>query len=71
MMIDNNPSHHGSKEPHGVSQGIDNPHESSCKVVSNVQHGALLPGVDDPVAPHGHSEQHHGNGGVTASKGGP
>ena len=53
------------------TQSIDDPHECSRKVVGNVQHGTLLPGVDEAIAAHSHREQDHGRGGMVSSEGGP
>ena len=52
------------------TQSIDDPHESSRKVVGNVQHGALFPGVDEAIAAHGNREEDHSRGGVVPSEGG-
>ena len=41
-----------------------------CYIVSDVQHGTLLPGVDQAVAPTGQTQQGEGGGGVGASEGG-
>ena len=53
------------------TQSIDDSHQSSRKVVSNVQHGALLAGVDEAIAADRHGEQDHGRGGMVPSEGGP
>ena len=39
-------------------------------IVGDVQHGALLSGVDEAVAPTGQGQQGEGDGRVRASKGG-
>ena len=52
------------------TQSIDDPHQSSGEVVRDVQHGALLPGVDEAVAADSHGEKDHGRGWMVASEGG-
>ena len=54
-----------------TTQRIDDPHESAGEVVSDVEHGALLPGVDESVAAHSHSQQYHGSRWMVSSEGGP
>ena len=85
MIIDDETNDHWSHKAHGVTwsssmikhikllsitQSIDDPHECSRKVVSNVQHGALFPGVDEAIAAHGNREEDHSRGGVVPSEGG-
>ena len=57
--------------PQYYTQSIDHPHQGSRKVVSDVQHGALLAGVDEAIAADRHGEQDHGRGGMVPSEGGP
>ena len=44
-----------------LTQSIDDAHKSAGEVVSNVEHGALLPGVDEAGAAHGEAEEGHGD----------
>ena len=43
---------HGGHEAHGVSQGVDDPHQGAGQPGGDVQHGALLPGVREPGEAH-------------------
>ena len=52
VVVDEQPHDHGRHEAHGVAQRIDDAHEGAGEVVSDVEHGALLPRVDEPVAAH-------------------
>ena len=70
VMVYDQPSHHWSNEPHSVSQGIYDSHQSASEVIRNIQHGALFPGVDDTIATHSTNNCHHRHSRVTPGKGG-
>ena len=36
VVVDHVPDYHGGHEAHGVTQGVDDPHQCPSKVVSNV-----------------------------------
>ena len=55
VTLDDLAYNHRSHKAHCVAKSIDDAHESASKVVGNVQHGALLPGVDEAIAAHSQS----------------